>query len=895
MAFTISTPNLIIKPITFVSEWYVNIDEVNDISFTPDIVGSFSVTKHIPMNQDVLDLNRLNDIFINNNKVNHIESNFNLVSINNNTREIAPIYEYILNKNITQNEIETTVPDCDEENTLQVYEVYEKYGKVFLTLKPIAEEIIIKTGKSNSYCNYKNLELSEDYVEFKDLYLNIHSTNEIGETCDCMIVNRFDKSNNSIESFDNVNISIKDFNLKSGSSYKNVKTLTGEIKDSKGELNFTSYTYKPHFNENMSDFYITCDSISDSTDGCLNVAQLFDGILFKNIDPTGLPTDGIYHFNPSLNKNFFKFVPAGIHRVGLREYYVDRDNNTIAVSYETKLSNNVDFCQQGNNDHIYKNMCRPLLIKKQIISNGIGGVSSSTTTILPVIAQSYKFKRDYILSSIKPHFKINGDTYSGDIAVYFGFLINGKLKENGIVHTEILQYRELVNGYSLPFPIYIPSNTEFFIGFSCKSSNRDEYCAIKYIENGQYDTTGNLVSFPVDVQTSMFDNGVRYENRMIKVDISVNSYKVETISTRYDDPNFYEAGIDYVPEYGSTVSVQTRPISMPINRLIFFNNDIIPINSNIEYFIGTPFIATTEFGFISPTTQYEWFALKTNDEFISKSSINNYRIKMDIQTFDKYQSPIIKPLEQNYLLKKYDDYITYKRVVLGDPFNWLSNNVISYKPVSFKGSTFKLRLTNLEGTYKSSTYDDYMKQAVFFNSKGNVDDVGFVIRLNFDYFQQSKDSESIIARIPIDIIAINKLTGKKYRCYTSNYSFKQDNNISNVLGVTFQEDPVQDGWTNKTVEIVPFLVNELTNKFIKIRKIEEWDFDIEFMMENENNNSTLIRNIKASVDSLLVDMNVASSELINPIMMPPIDVSQITKQSLYVLNPAVITNIVGGG
>ncbi len=890
---TFTTPNIVIKPITFIAEWYVNIAELQDVFLCPDILGSFSITKHIPMNQDIVDLNRFNDIFINNNDVNHIECDFNHTSINNNTREIAPIYEYVLNKNITLDEVETTVPDCSEENTLEVYEVYEKYGKVFLTLKPIAEETIIRTGKSTSYCGYKNLQETENYVDFKDISLNVHGTNNIGELCDCFILNRKDKSNNSVESFDNVNISIKDFNIRSGSDYRRNKTLTGEIKDSVGELDFISYTYKPHFNENMEYFYIKCDNYASTIDSTYQrVSQLFDGILFKNYDAGALPADDKFDFNPSLNKNFFRFVPAGVHRVGLREYYIDGENNTVAISYETKFVNNADFNQHGNNEHIYKNMCRPLLIKKQVISNSGGDITSTTTSLLPVISQSYKFKRDYILKSIKPHLKITGTNYAGKIAVTFGFLINGKLNQNGIIHSEILQYRELVDGYELPYPIHIPSNTEFFIGFSSIADSEDDYCAIKYIENGQYDTLGNLISFPVDVQTSMFDDGVRYENRMLKIDLTVNVYKIETIVSEYNDPNFLEAGIDHSAEYGSTVSISTRPITMPINRMIFFNNDIIPINSNVEYFIGNPFIATTEFGFETPTTQYEWYAIKANDEYISKNTINNYRIKMNVQTFNKYQSPILKPLEHNYLLKKYDDYITYKKVVLGDPFNWVANNVINYKPVSFKGSTFKIRLSNLEGTYKSSTYDDFMKQATFFNSKGNVEETGFVIRINFDYFQQNKNTTAIISNIPIDIVATNKLTGNKFRCYTSNYSFKQDNNISNVLGITHQEEVLKDGWINKTIELVPFLVNELTNKFIKIRKIEEWDFDIEFMLENENNNSTLIRNIKASVDSILVDMDVPSSELIYPILLPPINVAQITNQNIYVFTPPQITGIV---
>lgn len=872
-------------------EWTADITDLQDVAITPEIVGAFEVVKHYPLNQSLIDLNIFNDIFIYNNGKIKIEADYNDVGVNINNREICPKYEYVLNKNITLDEIENTIEDCADANTLEEYEEYEKYGKQYLTLKPIGSEKIINLGKPNSFCGTKYFELDEEYVELKDLYLNKQGTGQIGEVCDCLVINKDDKSNNNVEKFDNINVNVKDFNLRSGSSYNNKKTLTGYISDANGEIDLFAYSFKPHFNENIDSFYIYCDEISEN---CDKVSQLFDGILFKNWDVTNLPSDYHYDFNPSLNKSFFKFVPSGTHRVGLREYHVVSDTLLIAVTYETKFVNNTDFSLRGKNDHIYKNMIRPLLIKKQTIDTS-GNINTSVTeTILPQISQSYKFKRDYILKNIKPYFSTTNNSYTGTIAVYFGFLINGKLNENGIVHTEICTYDDLVNGFDLPLPIHIPANKDFFIGFSSLTTNDYESISIKYIENGKYDTVGNLVSFPVDVQTVLFEEDDDYESRMLKIDLSVNVYSKDSISQDYSDPNFYTAGDDSSLSYNPNVSITTKPISYQTNRILFLNNDIIPSKSNLDYYVGSSY--NTRDSENNPLTSWTYQSIKTNDEIVFKNIEMNYKIKMDVQTFDKYQSPIIKPLEQNYILKKYDDFITNERVVINEPNNSISTNIIGYSTVQFTGSSAKIQLRNLEGIYKASSYDEFMKQAEFYNSEGNIGETGFVIRLNFDYFQQYYSVDTIISKIPIDIIATNKFTGKRYRVYTSSYSFKLGNNINNVLGITHKEYKKADGWMNKNIEIVPFLVNEINNTFIKIKNIEDWDFDIEIMMENENGNSTLIRNIKTSIDTIIVNYsNVPSSDIIKPITIPPVEPLGIVDTKIKYFGPATIIEIGEGG
>jgi len=488
--------------------------------------------------------------------------------------------------------------------------------------------------------------------------------------------------------------------------------------------------------------------------------------------------------------------------------------------------------------------------------------------VLPSIAQVYKFSRDYIIKSIKPYFSITGTTYTGKIGIYFGFLINNKITENGIIHTEIVDYEDIINGYELPLPIHVPRDSNFFIGFICGES--EQTLSLKYIENGGYTADNYLISFPADVETSMIYGSTIYKNRMIKMDIEAFIYSTAYPITIASDDNFFNVKDKTGYKHKKQAVVNSIPYNIDINRFMFLNNDIIPENSNIDYQFGRPYaINVNEIGG-NPTTGWIYFSILPNDEYVLSSNTSNYRFSYIISSNDKYQSPIFKPYEHNYILKKYEQTNRLIRSI-PEPLNSGFYNVFADSERTFTGSLMKIILYNLSGVYPATVAESMNALAKSYYDDSSTEEAYPLIRIVFDFYQQTDETTMMNSMIPLQLSVINKNTGQRYKCVVSSFPFRKSNIVNNPAGTTSTIEKLNDGWFRKTIEFIPLIKNEKDNTFYNIESIEEWNIEITIAIENSDNNFILLRNIGASVDILHV--NISMPRFINdPVFnQPPID------------------------
>lgn len=853
----------------------------------PEVCGHNKMEKHFSNNIDVLDLNKPNDVYADNLEQNIIDFDYENASINISSRELTP--------KCNVSNIKCNLNSDDDTNTkIRKYtnkNIDETQYNMF-TLPTTGEEKIINCG--NEYVYTSKESVLDRETQYDAVEVSPRASNNIGSLVDCFIVNTDDNNNYEPESFDNINISKKDFNIVSESSTKSVKNLVGKIKDATSEFNFPSYTFTPHIDETQSvkltrkSRYIT-DKSSSSESG---LAITFDDILIKKFTNEEDLNKDVNDYDIFSSNQFPAFIPAGIHKVGIVRY-VGNDEYKIY----TKFPSNIDFLMNGDSEHLYKNINRPIVYKK------------NDSTIYPMISQSYRFNRDYILSSIKPHFifpTFPDGVKNLMIIVTYGFLINGKIKESGIISTRILTYSEFVGNegkIDALYPIWIPKNTDFFIGFTVATNGNSDFTeenlkdvVIKCIENGEYDKNGNLVSFPSDVKTRMFIKDIPYNNKMIKMDLFVNTYKTNNSTTPYEPVSFKNIFVTDISRHtthdvinykikanGEPYALNEKKIKFKVDttkysameygldRVIFLNSDIIPDGSNTEYFI----IDMSEMENVYGT-------LNANKEFISKEHLDNYRYELRMSTNDKYVSPIIRYDLHNYLTKNYicnnGENMQFWGVsldagtklckpsnlpsFLNPELNWNGGFNFQLPSIFFDesyigGTSFvDIRLKNLKGTYTANTSSEMFGANELI--KGNIKGNEFLIRLNFDYWLSDFTDMNVSSNTAIyaNLTAINKITGIQYKnCRINNYFYNQNGVLgNNIDGSSIIDEKLNDDWRNKTYEFVPLVPFKEDNvyKYIPIVNVEDWEFVLRLWLPDHDGtyNPLAIRNVKVSVDTM---------------------------------------------
>lgn len=363
--------------------------------------------------------------------------------------------------------------------------------------------------------------------------------------------------------------------------------------------------------------------------------------------------------------------------------------------------------------------------------------------IKPNLYQVYNFKSDYSLKKIEFYLETpptNNLKYSGKIAVYYGFLINGNLSKSGILDTFIIDIDANSNhniengkvtldliekGYA---PIYIPKNTEFFIGFLKENpiSEDSPNCFFEYIENGGYDVNSDtLISYPANFDSKIVLNETEYRNIMLKIDLTVSKYKL-------------------IEEFLLTGSYETLS-GQEFIRFISFTKNIIPEKTFLTYYYS---LNTSE-----PT----WIPFNLNDDITFPISNSSIIFKVVLKTENQFVSPIIKnynivnfknmPIDEN----SFATYSWYKSNYKG--FSWKNlndNEKIIANPldIDINTLTFKnIKSQNQEG--------DVLLENRYVTSIVNGTEIK--IPITVEYFKPYSDYEDVapyvvVYRVVIDYI-----------------------------------------------------------------------------------------------------------------------------------------------
>ena len=438
--------------------------------------------------------------------------------------------------------------------------------------------------------------------------------------------------------------------------------------------------------------------------------------------------------------------------------------------------------------------------------------------------------RNYIIQKIKPHFIFPSNlpteysTNRGKIKmlVTVGFLIDGKVNENGFITTKGFsnwnQIKDAIeNGIDLNYPIFIPKGKEFFIGISLYTDKDDSDFKIKVLENGKYDKSGNLISFPSNVETKMFTNGEVYTNKLLKIDLYMNVYNTEIKPT-------IELGFQETSE------------SFSSDRVMLFSTDFYPTNTILNY------------GIKDSSNQIT--TLKKNDENIfdiTTTILPNIIIEMS--TNDKYVSPIVNLNGLNLVNKTYTTET--KRVSITSQINEFPN-----QPA--KISTFKFTIDNID-----CWNGNYVQQINYYipnEVRNYIDMYLYLLRVDFDFhlnhygYDVVKQATSLI-----DINAINKLTGERYKIYSGDFI---NNKLSTLDGNRIDVVDLDEyGWKRANCEhILMWIIDpeSIKNNNAKIYPFinypDQFKFEVSIHIVNNNDNIIgveAVKNITCSLDSLV--------------------------------------------
>ena len=512
------------------------------------VVTNSIVRKQSTQNIDYIDVTNPTDNENFHQFINRVD--FNDVSINLNNGEITPKLDY---KNI----------EFNNPSDLDNFEYSSNSsGAPSITLKSQGEEAILNIGDSLLYSSSIDI---RDYDNNNILKSNTNlrgfTTNKVGDKFDAFVVDKVRSNFTDLESLSCLKLDIKDFNLESVDSIDFHRNPHGKIKDYDSEFNPAKYMFAPY-----------CEEF-----GVFNgVYGVFGNYKFRNITEVFIDyLKTVREAGKQLNDS----LRAGIHDIG----YIDPtiENNDTYIGTKVKCLD--DFILDSDKSYIYNNINRPLIFKKVNTTEDENNPDIKTYTfgefIKPVIAQSYRFDKDYILSKIVPSFIFPSeleDKYYNEneyknikLIVHAGFLIDGKINENGIISTKVFEnYSEILNtmsnGIDFNYPIFIPAGKDFFIGFSLITDKENADFRIKCIDNGKYDKSGNLITFPSNVITKMFMSGEEFPNKLIKMEMFVNTY---------DTSKNYEVTLSH-PSFST-------------DRAILFSSDFYPSDTLLNYNLKT--------------------------------------------------------------------------------------------------------------------------------------------------------------------------------------------------------------------------------------------------------------------------------------------------------------------
>jgi len=407
----------------------------------------------------------------------------------------------------------------------------------------------------------------------------------------------------------------------------------------------------------------------------------------------------------------------GIYDVGVinTDISIDVDENVLANIYGynfLKISTNI-LCNESFNNigeefsYIFNQIGHCVYFERYSTDEDLAGRNiysifdeinkpENWEFVSPTIYQVYQFKESYMLNNIDFYLDaqgIVGEKYTGNIAVYFGFLINDNITKSGIVRTVIknvnmssLEYKDGKVSIELDTPIYVPKNKKFFIGFIKETSSTPNDCSFKYIENGGYDEEDDLlISYPANCDTELWSNDVKTTNKMLKIDLTVNQYEKDTV---FDI---------------QTSTLDLTATNTTILKFMVLSTILVPEDTSIVFTYTTDIIGTDA----------TWKVFEINDMISLSESYQKLAFKVSVRTNNNFLSPIFKKnfltrLEQLMFSNIYDDDIKIKKLTYNQmlekfrPFAWRflgGSDTVNFFPVGISVDNIKNRLNKYDMSY----------------------------------------------------------------------------------------------------------------------------------------------------------------------------------------------------
>lgn len=288
----------------------------------------------------------------------------------------------------------------------------------------------------------------------------------------------------------------------------------------------------------------------------------------------------------------------------------------------------------------------------------------SWTFIKPTVYNVYNLSESRMLNSIDIHITAPvGGTgilkYAGRVAVNFGFLINNEISRNSIIQTKIMDI-DANNTITMPdniihidldTPIYIPANTNFFIGVMKENANNQgaEF-ELKYIESGGYDVDSDvLYSYPSSNNSmKLIVNESAYINKSLKIDLTCSEFTPNTSYELISDA-ITLSEYDFIKFTGVTSILK-------------------PKETSIQYFYA-----------LSEEDAYSiWHQFDINSEISLTASSSGIKIKVAVLSNSKFVTPIFK----NYISCKFRRLVVSMTYAKGGAYNssvgWATVRNINY-------------------------------------------------------------------------------------------------------------------------------------------------------------------------------------------------------------------------
>ena len=637
------------------------------------------------------------------------------------------------------------------------------------------------------------------------------------------------------------------------------------------------------FNYNEFDgsttLYTTSDPILDlnvivgdnKANRLMQAYTLADALEASDVKPAIVPTTLSHAIAPmyqvfDIKSNMLEFTEYenGIYPVGVRttyQYDVQGGTALVASDVVTKVKLTDAINKRSDYDYISDAIVNPLMFRNSFYELG--------KEFIPInLAQVYRFDEPQMVYTIVINLGYEDKSATDmkePIAVHFGYCINGEIDINGLVHTEIVypDYTATVMTISLPQPICIPADVDFYIGFQhVIDTISKQRVLFNVIDNGGYAATTdpNMVSMSACANTKLWDKGSFDYTKMLKIDLIGYSHLMEQdIDGVTDDMFELSTG---------TISLAAATIS----KVLPIIDSVTPEGTTIEYLFYTK-IAQANSG----EETYVWKQIRANEEISLKFPQNKIGFTIRLKTTDRNVTPIVKTSSIHFDGKK------QIKASLGAQ----TELIPAANELAFNGTTFSMKSKTLTGTighiyYKHNdinynVFDSNWAHYNLLECNGCKLPLDFyTLKLGFDFFDPNFDTTSASQPDKVDFAVKAKYFTD---AYTSNgvlgglgatrwcsvlplFAHWHSNGTQcNPMGIGFNMSKLQNGWWRQTLEFIPmihvytasdsqFLFQPTSDYYVYPVIPSLWTFRFDISMQNVNERCIRIKNISSNMNRL---------------------------------------------